>query len=250
MDREEMSVDELARAAGTTTRNVRAYQTRGLLPPPRLAGRVGYYSQAHLSRLRLIARLQERGFSLASVAELLRAWESGANLADVLGFEEALAAPWSDEAAIRLSRAELAELFPGGAEDPALLERAIRLGLVREEGEQLVVPSPALLRMGSDLVALGIPLQAVLDIAAELRADARRTADRFVDLFRRHVWQPFVEEGMPPERLPEVTDALRRLRPMASAAVLATLAAAMEEAVASATAEEARRTAEGTPAAS
>jgi DNA-binding transcriptional MerR regulator len=92
-----MTVDELARKAGTTTRNVRSYQTRGLLPPPEVIGRTGYYDESHLVRLGYIDRLQQRGFSLAAIRDLLAAWDEGRTLDDVLGFEEALNAPWSDE---------------------------------------------------------------------------------------------------------------------------------------------------------
>ncbi|MDP8987506.1 MAG: MerR family transcriptional regulator, partial [Actinomycetota bacterium] len=38
-----MTIDDLAREAGCTTRNIRSYQTLGLLPPPSIVGRVGYY---------------------------------------------------------------------------------------------------------------------------------------------------------------------------------------------------------------
>ncbi len=79
------TVDELARAAGTTTRQVRALQTRGLLPRPGLVGRTGYYDTGHLDRLRAILRLQAEGFSLAALATLLRAWDSGTTLDEVLG---------------------------------------------------------------------------------------------------------------------------------------------------------------------
>ena len=71
---------------------------------------------------------------------------------------------------------------------------------------------------------------------AALRADMARVAGRFVALFERHVWEPFAEAGMPAERLPEVTESLRRLRPLAAIAVKAVLAQAMEEAVAASTA--------------
>ena len=80
-----MTVDELARAAGITTRQVRALQTRGLLPHPELVGRTGYYDQGHLERVRAVAALQAEGFSLAAVATLLRAWEQDMTLAQVLG---------------------------------------------------------------------------------------------------------------------------------------------------------------------
>jgi len=80
-----LTVDELARAAGTTTRQVRALQTRGVLPGPALVGRTGYYDAAHLDRLRAIVRLQDEGFSLAALATLLGAWEANRSLGDVLG---------------------------------------------------------------------------------------------------------------------------------------------------------------------
>ena len=81
----EMIIDELARRAGTTTRNVRLYQSRGLLPSPQRRGRVAYYNDGHLARLQLIARLQEHGFSLASIDHLLQAWGQNRGLHDILG---------------------------------------------------------------------------------------------------------------------------------------------------------------------
>ena len=92
-----MTIDELARRAGLTTRNVRAYQTAGLLPRPRLAGRVGRYDDEHLRRLRTVTRLQARGFSLAAVAELMRAWDDGRTLGQVLGLEPAPGRPGTDQ---------------------------------------------------------------------------------------------------------------------------------------------------------
>lgn len=84
-DAREYSVDELARAAGSSVRNVRAYQDRGLLPPPERRGRVGVYFDSHLKRLRLINQLLERGYSSANIKELLEAWEQGRDLDHVLG---------------------------------------------------------------------------------------------------------------------------------------------------------------------
>src|SRR5687768_2206317 len=96
-------IDDLAREAGATVRNVRAYQDRGLLPPPRREGRVGIYTDAHLARLRLIGQLLERGYTLANIAELVDAWERGHGLGDLLGLGAALAEPFSDEAPARLT---------------------------------------------------------------------------------------------------------------------------------------------------
>lgn len=236
---ERFTVDELARRAASTTRNVRNYQTLGLLHPPTMVGRVGYYDDGHLARLRLVARLQEQGFSLGGIAELLRAWEEGRGLADVLGFEQALTAPWSEEKPEVVSAQELLELFPEAGEDPALAARAIELGLIVPEADGFRLPSPSLVRAGAELVDVGVPLAATQDEVAALRADMGRVAARFVALFERYVWEPFAEAGMPADQLPHVTEALRRLRPLAAVAVQAVLARAMEQAVAESTALQA-----------
>jgi DNA-binding transcriptional MerR regulator len=81
------TIDELAAVAGTTSRNLRAFQSRGLLPPPRLVGRTGHYDDGHRRRLEAVLRLQRRGYSLAAIADLAAAWERRASLDDVLGFE-------------------------------------------------------------------------------------------------------------------------------------------------------------------
>jgi DNA-binding transcriptional MerR regulator len=80
-----MTIDELAAAAGTTTRRVRSLQTLGLLPHPELQGRTGVYGARHRDRLSAVLRLQEEGFSLESLGVLLEALDAGKSLAAVLG---------------------------------------------------------------------------------------------------------------------------------------------------------------------
>src|SRR5690349_8771195 len=96
----EMSVDELARRAGTLTSTVRMYQARSLLAKPVRAGRNARYGPQHLERLRLIERLQEQGFSLAGIKQLLDAWDTGGSLPDALGLR-------SGDAPLVLTPAEL-----------------------------------------------------------------------------------------------------------------------------------------------
>jgi DNA-binding transcriptional MerR regulator len=234
-----MTVDQLAQRANTTTRNVRNYQTQGLLPGPKMVGRVGYYDEGHLGRLRLIAQLQAQGFSLAGIAELLKAWEQGRSLAHLLGFEQVLTAPWTDEKPEFWTLQELIELFPEAAEKPELGIRAMNLGLIVPQDDGFLVPSPSLLRAGAELAAVGVPLPDTQDALATLRDDMARIAARLVGMFEKYVWKPYVEAGMPPERLPEVTEALRRMRPLAASTVQATLAQAMAQATAASTAASA-----------
>ncbi len=233
-----MTIDELARGAGTTTRNIRNYQTLGLLPAPTLVGRVGYYEGGHLARLRLIAQMQDQGFSLAGIGELLKAWEQGRSLADVLGFEAALTAPWTDEEPEFMTPLELLELFPDAVNDPAMAIRAVELGLIEPAEDGFRIPSPSLLKVGVELVAVGVPLAATQDALGTLRDDMARVAARFVGMFEQYVWKPFVDAGMPADQLPDVTDALQRMRPLAAISVRATLARAMENASAASTAAQ------------
>jgi DNA-binding transcriptional MerR regulator len=204
----EYRIDELAREADTTVRNVRAYQDRGLLPPPRRQGRVGIYTEAHLARLRLIGQLLERGYTLANIAELVSAWEQGQDIGELLGLEAALVGPWSDEVASSITFEELNQLF---GDDPEALRDAIELGLLEPENQGFRVPSPRLLHAGAELVAAGIPLEAV-----------------FVALVSAHVFEPYGDRPFPAADVPRLADLLRRLRPLAETTVDAYLARAME----------------------
>ena len=80
-----LTIDQLAAATGTTSRRIRSYQTLGLLPHPELRGRTGLYGNDHRSRVSGILRLQDRGFSLESLAVLFAALEAGQTLGEVLG---------------------------------------------------------------------------------------------------------------------------------------------------------------------
>ncbi|GAC1366035.1 MAG: MerR family transcriptional regulator [Actinomycetota bacterium] len=235
------TIDELARRAGTTTRNVRSYQTRGILPAPRMVGRVGYYDEGHLARLKYTAGLQQRGFSLAAISCLMSAWEEGRSLQDVLGFEEALMAPWSDESPDRFTRARLEEMFPEIVDQPALLKRAVAVGLLAPDGEDFVAASPRMILNGAELVAVGMSLSVALDEYERLKVDLNRIAERFVDMFERYVWEPFVQDGWPIDQLAGITDALQRMRPAASTSVQAVFAREMEEAVAASSARQVAR---------
>lgn len=223
----EYRVDELAREAGTTVRNVRAYQDRGLLPPPRRQGRLGLYSDAHLARLRLIADLLDRGYTLANIAELVSAWERGQDVGAVLGLEAALGGPWADRPVEFVTVAELAAGFGEGL-DPFIAD-AVEVGLLEQHpGGRYKVANPAALEVGRLLVAAGVPLPAVLEVARALRADVAGVARRFVALVEDHVVAP-LGEPLPAADLQRLGALVGDLRPLASQLVHTELARAMEE---------------------
>jgi DNA-binding transcriptional MerR regulator len=219
-----MTIDELARRAGTTSRNVRAYQERGLLPPPERDGRVGVYGEGHLARLRLIANLADKGFSLAAIGALLQAWERGHSIRDLLEVEEAVTA--IDEAPpVVVTLDELADRF-GGADADATA-RAAELGLLEFDDGGVRITAPELLEIGAELVALGIPVGAVVDEAGALLADTTRIADRFVGLFTTHVVDPYLAPGLSDAELRNLAEKVRAARPLAARAVERALARAM-----------------------
>jgi DNA-binding transcriptional MerR regulator len=235
--RVEYRIDDLARAAGTTVRNVRAYQDRGLLPPAARRGRVNVYADSHLERLRLIAQLLDRGHTLAGIKELLDAWESGRGLGGVLGLVAEVTAPWTDEAPTRVTRAELVESFHG-VEDHESIAAAVRLGVLRPAGpmdgtaspdscESFLVPSPALLAVAAELHALGVPLPAVIAHLEELRGDIGHVARRFVEFSAVHVFARYAGHRLTDAEAAETLGTVRRLRPLSQAVVDAELARAM-----------------------
>lgn len=233
-----MTIDELAREAGTTTRNIRAYQTKGVLEPPNIVGRIGYYGDDHLTRLKLISRLQQRGFGLAAISDLLAAWDSGSSLSEVLGFQDALLAPWTDESAEKVSRDQLEELFPDIVSQPHLVEQAKKLDLLAEEDDGYRLPSPRLAKVGAKLVSIGVPLSAVLAQAELMKEDIDNMAMRLVAMFSVYVWEPFVSGETPNRALSDVTEILQEMRPLAAEAVSVFLARAMEAATEAAALED------------
>jgi DNA-binding transcriptional MerR regulator len=223
----EFSIDELARAAKTTVRNVRAYQDRGLIPPPERRGRSGIYNEAHLSRLRIIGQLLGRGYTLASIGELLKAWEQGQDLAAVIGLESAVSSPWSDEAPTRYSLADLIRLF-GRRFDRNWLRKAAELGVLRPEGLHFRAPSPRMIQAGAELVQAGIPLDEMLDVVARLRGNVEQAADDMVRLVEHYLFDRY-GKGLPPAReVPRLREIIWRLRPLVEMAVHAEVARAME----------------------
>jgi len=222
------TVDELARAAGVTTTTIRLYQGKGLLPGPELRGRVGHYGPTHLARLRLIGALRQRGFSLAAIRALVDTWERGATLGDVLGLEEQLAGP--AEEPLVLDPAGFARLFPSGVVDPAVARRAVELGIVELRGTDVVVRRPRFLRVGQELVELGMTVEEVLDEYGHLKSAADEIAGRFAALFERRFWAPAQQDGLDDERVAALTATLARLRSLAASVVEAAVDDAIDRA--------------------
>lgn len=214
-----LTVEQLAYETGMSVRNIRNHQSRGLLPPPEVRARVGYYGPQHVARLRLIQEMQAEGFKLSAIARLIG--EHGEDADRFVGLRQAVTAPFATEAPEVLTRAELIERF--GVDDDRLLAKAQKLGLLVDLGdERFEAPSPALLRAAEDVMRMGIELPAALAVIEKLNRNSQSAARTFVNLFVEELWKPFDEAGRPEEGWAEIIAAVERLRPLAVEALNAT----------------------------
>jgi len=216
----DLTIEDLAAQTGLPFTTIRMYQHKGLLPPPERRGRVGYYGAPHRARLELIGHLQERGYSLAAIKDLVDTWQEGRSLTQILGLEAEAAQALALPAELRLRPEELAARFDGVVLPAEAMQRAYQLGLVSFDGDVVVVPDPTFLEVGSALARLGVPLDDILDEYEHLEDVAADLAGRFTSVFERNLWGPFVERGMPPEELPGLTGALATLGPLAEQIVV------------------------------
>jgi DNA-binding transcriptional MerR regulator len=236
----ELTIDDLARQAGMTVRNVRAYRSRGLLPEPELRGRKGFYGPHHIARLELIRELREKGFNLEAIGQIVERSE-GESAEQVLDFTRAIVAPLRPERPKLVPASYFAERW-GDQLTPEIARKAISLGLVRQvSDDQWEIRSPSLDRAAQLLRENGIPLEAAMDIASALRRNASAVAREYVRLFTEHVWRPFDQAGRPKEDWPKVREALDRLQPLAGESLLSVFNVVMADAVAAAFEEEIAR---------
>jgi len=209
-----------------TVRNVRAHQSRGLLPPPEVRGRTGYYGPEHVARIELIRELQDDGFSLELIGRLLAS--TGSSSA-AMRYVRAMRAPYGEEEPQVITAAELAERW--GTDEPKLLQRALELGFMRPLGHgRYEEVSPRLARVSAELAGLGVSARQALEVAGALRRHADSVSRAYMKLFIEAVWKPFEAAGRPEERWPEISEALERLRPLAVESLVAVFGLAMDDA--------------------
>ena len=223
-----MTIGELARRTGMTIRNIRAHQTRGLLPPPEVHGRTGFYNEDHVARIELTREMQAEGLNLEAIRRVLESSEGSSR--EMVDFARAVRAPFEDETPEIFDEEELAAAWGVPRFDPKLLRQAEKLGILRQlPADKIEVISPRLQHAGTALVELGVSPEAVVETAADLRRHSEGVAKTFVELFVKEIWEPFDKAGRPDEDWPKVREALDRMRPLASDALLAMFQITMGE---------------------
>ncbi|HUN79813.1 MAG TPA: MerR family transcriptional regulator [Solirubrobacteraceae bacterium] len=212
-----LTIEQLAAEVGMSVRNIRNHHSRGLLPPPEVRSRVGYYGPEHVARLKLILDLQADGFNLAAIERLLNASEGSA--ARLLGLRDAMTAPFQSETPEVVTLEELTQRFGEVDAKDAARIRKLKL-LVALGDDRFEVPSPALMRAAEEVTALGIPLHSALELIERVSRDCESISRAFVKLYLKELWDPFVAAGQPEESWDEVIEAIRTLRGIASEALL------------------------------
>jgi DNA-binding transcriptional MerR regulator len=230
----ELTVDQLAATVGLTVRNVRAYAARGLLPPPRLVGRTGYYGREHVARLVLVREMLAEGYSLTMIERTLASAPHTASSA-TLALHRALLTPWLPPEPEVISRTDLAQRS-GIEPDADVIHELIGLGLLEDLGDgRLRVLDPALLTAGLQVVDLGVPPAALIAAQTRVIGLVREIARTYVQMYVDTGWRAFAEAGAPREQLDQVRTTVARLQPAAAQALLASfrteMAAAVEAAV-------------------
>nr|WP_040753174.1 MerR family transcriptional regulator [Nocardia transvalensis] len=231
----EYRIDDLARAAGTTSRNVRAYQERGLLPTPtRRSGRALIYDDTHLARLKIIDALLQRGFTTAHIADFITSWETGKDLTEILGLQHAVTATWGTaEEPLEVPR-ELVDTFLGGVDNTPVdgdqLERLAKLGLVRLHDETVEFTRPELLETFAELSNYGFALSGVIDLHAAVVGRLEDIARLMVTAAKDHIVDEHGPGWLPDSdaEIAETTKMLNHLRDLGISAVHSSLDQALD----------------------
>ncbi|MBL8678084.1 MAG: MerR family transcriptional regulator [Myxococcales bacterium] len=208
-----LTVDELAQRTGFTVRNLRAMQTRGLLAPPALEGRTGYYGESHLKRVAMIKRLQARGYSLAAIGDLVEGWDARGGKGGIAALESAVMTPSIDDTR-SLGHDEIAALVPELVGDVGLREKAIAAGLFMERDGALWTPKAVLIEAAKLVHELGLPWETMFVDLRWLRSQAEVVAEVFRQMFAKNFFNEFVRDGMPTDRLEELAKLITTLRPL------------------------------------
>lgn len=221
-------IDDLARASGTTVRNIRAYQERGLLHPPVRQGRVALFDDTHLARLKVITSMLERGYTSEHIKEMLGAWESGKEIADVLGLESTLLGPHDVDTPETVGLAAARELA-GGQTD---LDLFVDAGLVEIKGNRARLLRPELMRTIQEMRRYGLTTAGLLGVHTAVVPDIDRITATLVRAGVEHFGPLFEIDGSTGAGdLAEVVEILQRFRALTMSSVNATLSDSLDRTI-------------------
>lgn len=202
----DMTIDELARRVGMTARNIREWQTNGLVPPPQRRGRIGIYNADHISHIERIKALRVQGFPLDVIRRILD--RSGESAPEVRRLTAEVLSPANPTGSMEMKRVELAEQF--GADAERYLADCGLIDVV--DDELLVITDTRTFDYVEKLVATGLPLDKVAGALAHMTDHQMASMQAFVDLYRDEIWEPFLRAGLPIDDWPAIAEKTLELR--------------------------------------
>ena len=230
-----MTIDELARRVDMTARNIREWQTMGVLPPPERRGRIGIYSADHMTRIERIKSLRAEGFPLDVICRMLD--RSAESAPDVRRLASEVFDPANLTTSMELKREDLADRLGGDAE--RLLSAC---GLIEVLDEDLVViTDTSTFDYVEKLVAIGLPLGKVAEALARMADHHVASVQALIDLYRSEIWQPFTDAGLPSKRWHSIAHKTSQLRPLAIGLGIQAFRRAIDDVVGKVAAEEAAK---------
>lgn len=230
----ELTIDELAHETGVSSRNIRYYQTRGLLPPPRVKGRSGVYGQQHIDRLALLDELKSEGLNLQAISFLLGG-AGNVDTEELRGLKRAILDSWGSSDPVQMPVEELTEQLQLSEEEEAAeyFQRAVELDLIEltDDEEVVRILLPDILTAGRELMGMGVSFDRALDVLATIREHAGAVAEAYVEMFDEAVLAPWDARGRPDEEWREIRESVERLRPIAGDALLAVFNQLIQQAI-------------------
>ncbi len=228
-----MTIDDLAATTGVSSRSIRYYQTRGLLPPPKVKGRRGFYDQRHVERLQLIAELSEEGLNLQAIGWLLGGG-GGVDSDELRRLKRAVLDGWVSDDPVEISAKDLAKAMALREWDAEVAERAVELGLLEhvEDSEAYMIRLPSVLAAGAELGEMGLPPGRMLDVLELMRVHAKAVGEAYVQVFDEAVLAPWDERGRPDDEWGQIAEAVDRIRPLAGEALLSVFRQVMGDLIA------------------
>lgn len=189
------TVDELAAAAGLTVRTTRYYASLGLLPPPARRGRMAWYDEGHLARLKMIRALQDHGFTLQAIERYLTSLPEDAGVEE-LAVQRAMLTSWTVEEPRELSRKQL-DTYAGrklNEEELGLIED---FGLLRratdDQGRERFLPIHGF-DVATELLQLDIPTDGMRLAGVAINRHMSALAKDLTDILHHEVIEPWRHE--------------------------------------------------------
>lgn len=221
----EYRINDLAQVSGVSVRNIRVYQDRGLLPPPAIRGRTGWYSDEHLVRLNLISRMLERGYTFATISELLHAAHYGMKVEHVLRAAPKGGRLRNFKRAATITITELKKTL--GADERAI-SLSQKLGLLTKDGAHYAIRNPEVLEGAEALVKGGIDIDDLLERWVRVESDLTDVARSLVSI----ITDQYFDENLPDlgeAKLAKIAGLIQTVRPMAHEIVETTFSRALDQ---------------------